>query len=221
LSVPPSGDYPAKHTWQSDEQAAKYRRSRAPEQFHRYHLEDNILQSWLRGFTKEALILDIPCGAGRFVPTMNKLGFNFIGADFSRAMVQAARNELPAGSISRFANADVEHLPFADNSIDCVIIWRFFHHIPNTEIRQRVLAEAARVTRSKVLLSFHHSLSFTHLRKSIQRFISPPEKVHGEAITHWQLQREAQSCGLTMIETKSFRKFVSINWFACLKKIRA
>ena len=40
----------------------------------------------------------------------------------------------------------------------------------------------------------------------------------GRAITQWQLRREAESVGLEVVETRSFCKYASINWFACLSK---
>jgi ubiquinone/menaquinone biosynthesis C-methylase UbiE len=112
-----------------------------------------------------------------------------------------------------FINAEAEQIPLADNSVDCVIVWRLLHHIREPRIRQAMLREAARVTRHQVIVSFHHPLSFTAVRKACQRMLSRRHEGSG-AISHWRLRREAEVCGLRLVETRSFRKYVSINWFA-------
>jgi hypothetical protein len=67
-----------------------------------------------------------------------------------------------------------------------------------------------------VLLSFHHSWSPAALRKKFQRrFLG---KGNGVEFTARRLAREAGEGGLRLVETRGFRKFVSINWFACLGK---
>jgi ubiquinone/menaquinone biosynthesis C-methylase UbiE len=210
--------YPARQNWQSPEKAAKYRKARSPDQFHRHHLEEKFLTGWLSDLPPGALVLDSPCGAGRWVPTLKERGVRYLGADVSRAMILEAR-AAGAGSkvIQGFINADAEHLPLADNSVDCVILWRLLHHIRDERTRQNMLREAARVSRYKVLVSFHHPISFTFLRKFIQHTISGR---HGQCITHWRLRREAQACGLEMAATAGIMKYVSINWFACLTKNR-
>ena len=63
---------------------------------------------------------------------------------------------------------------FADRAFDCVIMWRFLHHIGSATTRQAILREAARVTRRKVLVSFHHPISFTHWRKLVRTAPTPP-----------------------------------------------
>ena len=119
-----------------------------------------------------------------------------------------------------FINADTEHLPFRDRSVDCVIIWRLLHHLRNATIRQAMLREAARVTRAKVLVSFHHPFSFTHWRKVFQRAVLRRD-LSGHAVSHWRLKREAEACGLRMTDVQGFRKYVSVNWFACFEKMTA
>ena len=212
-------DYSAKHNWQSAESAAAYRLSRSPERFKRFKLEEAILGSWLDELEQNSLVLDIPCGTGRCLPAIVRRGLKYIGADISPAMIAEAEREAQrepnANLIQGFVIADAEHLDFGDNSVDCVVMWRFLHHVRSARIRQNVLHEAARVARSKVLISFHHPISFTNLRKWAQRLFSG-DTSGSAAITQWRLKREAESCELRLIETRGFRKYVSINWFACL-----
>jgi ubiquinone/menaquinone biosynthesis C-methylase UbiE/uncharacterized protein YbaR (Trm112 family) len=211
-------DDTAKQAWQSPEKAASYRRSRDPDHFGRYQLEDKIIGSWLDALPANAVVLDIPCGAGRLLPTILGREFRYVGADFSAAMIDEARKEAGDPQVMGFVRADAERMPLLDNSVDCVIIWRLFHHLAESRVREAMLREAARVSRNRVLISFHHALSFTAIRRSIQRSLFG-RKHHGRPITHWRLSREASRSGLGLVETKSFGKYRSTNWFACFQKV--
>jgi len=207
----------AQRDWQSAKAAADYRVKRDPSRFHRYKREEAVLAGWLDGLPAGAVVLDVPCGTGRWIPTLTGRGFRYIGGDVSLAMIGEARTTAGPDKALGFINADVGRLPFGDQSVDCVIIWRLLHHVREAEYRCAMLREAARIARHRVLISFHHPLSFTHLRKSIQRKLTGRAQ-RGSVITQWQLKREAGGCGLRVIETKSFGKYMSINWFACLGK---
>lgn len=208
--------------WQSAKAAEAYRLSRSPQHDRRFAREEVILGSWLDALPTNSLVLDIPCGTGRWLPSIVRRGLRYLGADISPAMIAEAQREAQSQPhselIQGFHVADAEHLEFPDDSVDCVVIWRLLHHVRSPQVRQNILKGAARVTRSKVLISFHHAISFTNFRKAIQRFFAGERA--SPAITHWQLKREAAVCGLFVAETKGFRKYVSINWFACLSKLR-
>jgi ubiquinone/menaquinone biosynthesis C-methylase UbiE len=211
----------AKQAWQSVESAARYRQSRHLVKSSRYRCEDAIVTEWLRQLPPRAEVLDLPCGTGRMVDNITRLGFQYTGGDISQSMIEEAKKEAAdKPNVVRFLKADLEQLPFEDNSFDCIIIWRILHHQADPLVRQRMLAEAARVTRHRVLLSFHHLLSATALRKFIQRTCLGREQI-GRPITHWRLRREAEHSGLRLVETKGLNKYISINWYACLEKIGA
>src|ERR1043166_1688865 len=142
-----AGQYKAKQAWQSAEKAAGYRLSREPSRFKRYEREEKIVTHWLTGLGKGSLVLDVPCGTGRFIPMLTGRGFRYIGADFSGAMIQEAKLMAGDKTVLGFFMADAEHLPIRENSVDCVIIWRLLHHIADASIRHAMLREAARVTR--------------------------------------------------------------------------
>jgi len=219
--IPLSGDAHAeraKQAWQSAESAALYRQSRNLIRNSRSRREDAIITEWLSQLPPKAHVLDLPCGTGRMIENITKLGFQYTGGDISPHMIEEARKEsIGNANVAGFVEADLMKLPFTDNSFDCVIIWRILHHQADPVVRQRMLAEAARVTRRRVLISFHHLLSATALRKFVFR-ICFGRRQNGRPITHWRLRREAEDSGLRLVETKGLRKYVSINWFACLEK---
>lgn len=214
--APQPGSYPAQKCWQTAAAAAKYRQSRTPANFRRFHKEEAILNGWLDSLPPGALVLDVPCGAGRFVDTITRRGFSYLGADISLAMIDEAKQQAHSSLVEGFIHADAARLPLPDQEVDCVIIWRLLHHVRDPANRLAILREAARVSRARVIVSFHHPFSFTAIRKALRRALLG--KGSGTEFTQWQLRREAQACGLELIETKGFRKYISINWFACLVK---
>src|SRR5262249_15828164 len=150
----------AKDVWLTEASAAKYAQSRQPDRYARHAREEAIVRRWLATLPARASVLDCPCGAGRFVPTVPSLPLSYFGADRSGAMIAEARKLAAPDARLRFARGNAEELPFADGSVDCVILWRLIHHVRDARLRQRMLAEAARVSRRMVLVSFHHPLSF-------------------------------------------------------------
>ena len=64
----------AKDDWQSSDAAAAYRQSRQPTQYKRYDREEAIVSEWLRNVKPGGLVADVPCGTGRFVQTITRLG---------------------------------------------------------------------------------------------------------------------------------------------------
>lgn len=65
----------------------------------------------------ETRLLDAGCGAGMALGLADELGAKVSGFDASAALLEIARNRLPAVS---FAQGDLEELPFEDNTFDIV-----------------------------------------------------------------------------------------------------
>ncbi|MEI6083017.1 MAG: class I SAM-dependent methyltransferase [Verrucomicrobiota bacterium] len=207
---------PVKQRRTTEEAARNYVASRDPKSYKRTAQEEAIVRGWLKQLPANALVFDCPCGVGRFVNTAVEMKLRYLGADVGLPMAKEARKVSTSRQVIGFGNADAENLPLRDNSVDAVMLWRLLHHISDEPQRKRMLREAARVTRGIVLVSFHSPLSATFVARIPKRILKGDWKV-GD-ITHWRLAREARECGLELVETKSFRKYVSINWFACLRK---
>lgn len=207
---------PVKQRRTTEEAALNYVQSRDPKRYRRTAEEEAIVRGWLKLLPKNALVFDCPCGVGRFVNTATEMGLRYAGGDVALPMIQQAKIVSTSPQVLGFTAADAERLPLSDNSVDCVMLWRLLHHIPDEAVRKRMFREAARVSRGMVLVSFHHPLSFTFARRLVNRVFTNDWEISD--ITHWRLAREAAECGLEMVETKSFGKYVSINWFAYLRK---
>lgn len=102
------------------------------------------------------LVLDLPCGAGRFWPLLaEKANRVIIGADNSQAMIETACAAQPPEVVARVrplqTSAFAIDLP--DNAVDSIFCMRLFHHIGEAAHRKTILSEFQRVSRDSVILS--------------------------------------------------------------------
>ncbi|EJT85006.1 type 11 methyltransferase [Pseudomonas putida S11] len=102
------------------------------------------------------LVLDLPCGAGRFWPLLaEKPNRVIIGADNSEAMIETACTAQAPEVVARVrplqTSAFAIDLP--DNSVDSIFCMRLFHHIGEAAHRKTILSEFQRVSRDSVILS--------------------------------------------------------------------
>ena len=102
-------------------------------------------------------VLDLACGTGDFCRLLTTAGHRPIGVDLSMGMLQNARTESP------LVQADVLHLPFADDSVDgvtCGFGLRNFVELPG------FFDEVARVVRPGGRVAFldAYNPSFPPLR---------------------------------------------------------
>jgi ubiquinone/menaquinone biosynthesis C-methylase UbiE len=102
------------------------------------------------------LVLDLPCGAGRFWPMLaEKPNRVIIGADNSESMIKTALRGQPAEVVKRVQPLHTSAFDIAlpDNSVDSIFCMRLLHHIGEAEHRRVILREFERVTRDSVIVS--------------------------------------------------------------------
>ena len=102
------------------------------------------------------LVLDLPCGAGRFWPMLaEKPNRVIIGADNSESMIKTAMQGQPAEVVKRVQPLHTSAFDIAlpDNSVDSIFCMRLLHHIGKAEHRRVILREFERVTRDSVIVS--------------------------------------------------------------------
>ena len=114
-------------------------------------------------------ILDLPCGTGRFTGALAREGFEIVGSDISLEMLQKAasleRDNRADGqqlSIRGYVQANAEHLPLRNDSLDCVVCIRFMMHV-DAATRVRMLREFARVSRRWIIVDYRHCYTFRYL----------------------------------------------------------
>ncbi len=137
-------------------------RARAPR---RDRVERDLLLEVWPGRPGET-VLDLPCGAGRLGELLTgERGAVWTGADRSIEMLGQSRDAL--GDATRLVHADATAMPFADGAFDGVVCFRFLHHLPDAAAR-KVVAEAARIARRFVVVSWFHPASTHHLSRVLR-----------------------------------------------------
>jgi SAM-dependent methyltransferase/uncharacterized protein YbaR (Trm112 family) len=96
--------------------------------------EDTFIEK--TGFTQADLagkmVLDVGCGAGRFLEVASRWGARTIGVDFSYA-VEASQMNVGDRSNVDVIQADVFRLPFKDDVFDAIFSLGVLHHTRDTE----------------------------------------------------------------------------------------
>lgn len=92
-------------------------------------------------------LLDLGAGSGRIGRAFVAAGDDYVGVDLSLGMLrQFARRADTGGRPPRLAQADGQHLPFADGGFDAVLLIQVFGGLRGW---RRVLAEAQRLLRDR------------------------------------------------------------------------
>jgi ubiquinone/menaquinone biosynthesis C-methylase UbiE len=102
------------------------------------------------------LVLDLPCGAGRFWPLLaEKSNRAIIGADNSEAMLKTALEAQPTDVVKRVQplHTSAFDIGLPDNAVDSIFCMRLLHHIGQAEHRLAILKEFGRVSRDSVIVS--------------------------------------------------------------------
>ncbi len=100
------------------------------------------------------LVLDAPCGTGRFLGALASDGLAVVGADLAAPMLAEARRKHPAATLVR---ADQLRLPFADDAFDAAACIRFLHLVRDPALRVAFLRELGRVARLGVVVDYRHA----------------------------------------------------------------
>jgi ubiquinone/menaquinone biosynthesis C-methylase UbiE len=141
--------------------------------------------------TSHLRALDIGCGAGRNAVPLAALGWDVLGLDLSRPMLDAAAaRATDAGVRERvhLALAPMDYLPVADDSCDLIVAHGIWNLARSSAEFRRGVAEAARVAR-------HHArlFVFTFSRNTLDPSAQP---VDGETFVFTSFSGEPQ-CFLT------------------------
>ncbi len=138
----------------------------------------------------EAVILDAPCGSGRFF-TVFSAAKRLHGVDFCENMLAAASKVAGKAENVILQHGDVGNLQFEDEAVDGAFCMRLFHHIEKKEDIERLLGELSRVTRLHVAVSFYRTDSVRYWRKRLRG-----KRISGYPIYSKRFLRIAKSKGL-------------------------
>ena len=100
-------------------------------------------------WSKSARVLDVGCGYGQYLKKVRQQTGNDIfltGVDLSAGMVQDLSQQWDRHILfPHLGVADVQNLPFSDNSYDTILAMHMLYHVPNIE---QAIGELRRTLRS-------------------------------------------------------------------------
>src|SRR3954464_13525430 len=106
------------------------------------------------------VLLDLPCGTGRFTGALAREGYEIVGSDISLEMLQKAasvttdpKSGAQQPGVRGYLQANAEKLPLRDGALDCVVSIRFMMHV-DPATRVRMLREFGRVSRRWVIVDY-------------------------------------------------------------------
>jgi ubiquinone/menaquinone biosynthesis C-methylase UbiE len=111
-------------------------------------------------------LLDVGCGTGNYLRLFQQKKCVLTGIDSSDAALAIARNKL--GSRCELVQGSGTDLPFSDNEFDVVTL---INGPQTPDDPQKVIAEAVRVSRSRVFVGFFNKHSFVGTEQSMRKLL--------------------------------------------------
>jgi ubiquinone/menaquinone biosynthesis C-methylase UbiE len=125
-------------------------------------LEKKLLTKLLDTVGHAEKLLEIGCGTGHFTRWLDSKGLECYGLDLSHLMLKEAKKHWPNGSLLQ---GESSHLPFKDKSFDIVAFIACLEYMLNIE---KVVNEAARVSRKGIIIGLMNKWSLPTMRRNIQ-----------------------------------------------------
>jgi SAM-dependent methyltransferase len=172
--------------------------------------EINCIRQCLAGIPPGALVLDLPCGAGRLLPFLCASGYRVFAADSSRHMVARARELAAREGLAgiEFGVEDVLATSFARGTFDAVICNRLFHHFFESQVRIAALGELRRISRGGVIISFFCSRSLSSAGFLLKNRLSKQPATDRVPIPLSAITAEAAAAGLKVRKHMATKPFL-------------
>ncbi len=164
-------------------------------------------------------VLDVPCGAGRFLPTLAELCPEVLGADIAAEVLEFARQKAEViGGRARVFCGDASKLELADGAVDAIFCNRLLHHILKLEERAGILRELRRVTRRYLVVSFFDYQGFGAVRRFFKRLKGSKPIYEGQP-TLAQFTEEVTRAGFRVREVMRTGPFWVSQKYFVLEKV--
>ncbi len=171
------------------------RRFESSVRMQKLHARENAFaEELLQRVGPDAVIVDVPCGSGRFTKLFSNSKYLF-SIDISADMLEQAKKEAAPSFNGEFILASATDIPLADVSVDLAFCMRLLHHVGDSGVRKKILQELCRISRRWVMTTFYRKESYRYYRKRLLG-----KKVSGQPITINQFEQEALECGLRVVQ---------------------
>jgi SAM-dependent methyltransferase len=114
-------------------------------------------------------LLDVGCGTGNYLSMFQHKKCVLTGIDPSIKALELARNKL--GNQCELVQGSITDLPFSDNEFDVVTLMNGPHTLDDP---QKVIAEAVRVSRSRVFIGFFNKYFLAGTEHSVRKLFGFP-----------------------------------------------
>lgn len=190
--------------------------------------EQSAIRRALAGTPAGSKVLDLPCGTGRLLPLLHRLGYDITEADYSAHMVEQARRlwqdfltATPdaSGTAVAFETQDVMKTAYTDGIFDAVICNRLFHHFTESSTRICALAELRRISRGPVIVSFFDSATLGAKAKNLMNLLRGRAPNGRLPIPMAALLADARAAGLALDGVFRTRGRISPQTYIRLRRI--
>lgn len=167
------------------------------------------------------LVLDVPCGYGRFSNVFLDKDFSLVSSDLSFHMVKRSREK--SGQPRSFFHSGVvadakQGLPFKKGAFSLLLSMRFFHHIHEKEERESIFKEFSRATSSWVILSYYQKNLLHILQRKLRRRIKK-SKTRIKMIRRKEFYKEVEGAGLRVVKISPLLRGIHAYHLALLRKM--
>lgn len=209
-------NYNAREDYQSDESARGYESRSMYKGFigrRRTAIETKVIADCVAQMDDDSVILDCPCGNGRWMPILSRKAKRIIGRDISKGMIKFAGERSKKLDVPvDVALGDAENLDMKDLSVDYVFSYALMKHLPLPN-QYNVMAEFSRVARKGIICSFAVlsplSWMYWSRRRQVDSFPLIPE----------ELEFMAARNGLKLEKViRVSQPLVGLEYFAIFKK---
>lgn len=156
-------------------------------------------------------VLDLPCGAGRFIPLLTELpDRQIIAADNSTDMlnITSENQNVDANENIQLLHTSAFNIDLPAESVDAIMCIRLLHHIKEPEHRLCILKEFHRVARESVIFSLWVDGNYkAWKRKRLEEKRARKDKSSNRnrfVIERATIEQEVKTSGFKIIDHQDF-----------------
>jgi SAM-dependent methyltransferase len=164
--------------------------------------ERAIVARFLSDLPEGSRVLDLPCGAGRFVPLFKGTGLRYNGVDYAMSMLRLAKEALEPLLL---LGGEALRLPVADQAFDALICVRLLHRIREQDFRVNMLQEMARVVKGPLLVTYYTRWNVRGIQRWLRR------RYPGLSLS--QIHGDVRLAGLQIDESVPLHRWTQQQWF--------